>query len=82
MTESRMQVQEIAFEGHRAGIFAVYVADANGIYRFTRFELVERKKRGPKPGKRRGRKPGPKPGQKRAYKRRGRPPKSVTAAAS
>ena len=74
MAESRIQVQEIAFEGHRAGIFAVYVADASGIYRFARFELAERKKRGPKPGKRRGRKPGPKPGQKRqkrAYRKRG-----------
>ena len=65
MAESRIQVQEITFEGHRAGVFAIYVADAAGVYRFARFELAERKRRGPKPGKRRGRKPGPKPGQKR-----------------
>jgi hypothetical protein len=82
MAESRIQVQEISFEGHRAGVFAVYIADASGMYRFARFELAERKKRGPKPGKRRGRKPGPKPGHKRAYKRRVGRPKQTNSPAS
>ena len=65
MAETRIPVQDIDFEGHRARVEAVYDSDANGGYSFLRFELMERKRRGPKPSKRRGRKPGPKPGRKR-----------------
>ena len=65
MAETRIPVQEIEFEGNRARVDAVYGSDGTGRYHFVKFELVERKRRGPKPGKRRGRKPGPKPGSKR-----------------
>jgi hypothetical protein len=65
MTETRIPVQDIDFEGHRARVEAIYDADGNGRYNFVRFELMERKRPGRKPGKRRGRKPGPKPGSKR-----------------
>jgi len=65
MAETRTPVQDIHFEGHRARVEAIYDSDANGRYGFLRFELMERKRRGRKPGKRRGRKPGPKPGRKR-----------------
>ena len=65
MTETRIPVQDIDFEGHRARVEAIYDADGNGRYKFVRFELMERKRPGRKPGKRRGRKPGPKPGSKR-----------------
>ena len=65
MAQSKIAVQDIAFEGHRAAVVAVYEADAAGRYNFARFELAEKKRRGPKPGKRRGRKPGPNPGRKR-----------------
>jgi hypothetical protein len=58
MTQSRIAVQDIAFEGHRAAVVAVYESDAAGRYGFARFELVEKKRRGRKPGKRRGRPPG------------------------
>ena len=44
---------------------AVYESDSTGRYRFVKFELLERKRPGRKPGKRRGRKPGPKPGRRR-----------------
>jgi hypothetical protein len=65
MVETRMPVQEIEFEGHRARVDAVYESDGNGRYRFVKFDLTERKRVGRPPGKRRGRKPGPKPGRKR-----------------
>jgi hypothetical protein len=65
MAETRIPVQDIHFEGHRARVEAIYDSDANGRFRFVKFELMERKRRGRKPGKRRGRKPGPKPGRKR-----------------
>ncbi|HUH85940.1 MAG TPA: hypothetical protein VLX85_15120 [Stellaceae bacterium] len=65
MVETRIPVQNIDFEGHRARVDALYQADASGRYRFVKFDLMEPKRRGPKPGKRRGRKPGPKPGSKR-----------------
>jgi len=65
MAETRMPVQEIEFEGHRARVDAVYEADGTGRYRFVKFDLTERKRVGRPPGKRRGRKPGPKPGRKR-----------------
>jgi len=58
MTESKIAVQDIEFEGHRAAVVAVYESDGVGRYSFSRFELVERKQRGRKPGKRRGRPPG------------------------
>ena len=58
MTQSRIAVQDIAFEGHRAAVVAVYESDAAGRYSFAHFELVEKKRRGRKPGKRRGRPPG------------------------
>jgi hypothetical protein len=58
MTQSRIAVQDIAFEGRRAAVVAVYESDGAGRYSFSRFELVERKRRGRKPGKRRGRPPG------------------------
>jgi hypothetical protein len=64
MTETRMPVQEIEFEGHRARVDAVYEADGTGRYRFVKFDLTERKRVGRPPGNRRG-KPGPKPGRKR-----------------
>jgi hypothetical protein len=65
MAETRMPVQEIEFEGHRARVDAVYEADGTGRYRFVKFDLTARKRVGRPPGKRRGRKPGPKPGRKR-----------------
>lgn len=65
MSETRIPVQEIDFEGHRARVEAIYDSDSDGRYRFVKFELIERKRRGRKPGRRRGRKPGPKPGRKR-----------------
>ena len=65
MAETRIPVQDIDFEGHRARIEAIYDADGDGRYRFVKFELLEPKRRGRPPGKRRGRKPGPKPGRKR-----------------
>jgi hypothetical protein len=65
MAKTRIPVQEIDFEGHRARLEAIYDSDANGRYGFVKFELIEHKRRGRKPGKRRGRKPGPKPGRKR-----------------
>jgi hypothetical protein len=65
MADTRIPVQEIHFEGHRARVDAVYEADSTGRYRFVKFELLERKRPGRKPGKRRGRKPGPKPGRRR-----------------
>lgn len=65
MPETRIPVQEIDFQGHRARVEAIYDSDANGQYRFVKFDLIERKRPGRKPGKRRGRKPGPKPGGKR-----------------
>ena len=65
MVEHRIPVQEIEFEGHRARVEALYQADASGRFGFVRFSVIEPKRRGPKPGKRRGRKPGPKPGSKR-----------------
>jgi hypothetical protein len=65
MAETRMPVQEIEFEGHRARVDAVYEADGTGRYRFVKFDLTERKRVGRPPGKRHGRKPGPKTGRKR-----------------
>jgi len=65
MPETRIPVQDIDFEGHRARVEAIYDADGDGRYRFVKFELSERKRPGRPPGKRRGRKPGPKPGRKR-----------------
>ena len=65
MIDTRIPVQNIDFEGHRARVEALYQEDMNGRYHFVRFELTERKRPGRKPGKRRGRKPGPKPGSKR-----------------
>jgi hypothetical protein len=65
MSETRVPVQDIDFEGRRARVEAIYDADDNGRYRFLKFELIERKRRGRKPGRRRGRKPGPKPGRRR-----------------
>ncbi|HTZ67267.1 MAG TPA: hypothetical protein VMB83_07340 [Roseiarcus sp.] len=65
MSETRIPVQDIDFEGHRARVEAIYDADGDGRYRFVKFELSERKRPGRPPGKRRGRKPGPKPGRKR-----------------
>jgi hypothetical protein len=65
MAETRIQVQEIHFEGHRARVDAVYESDGTGRYSFTRFELIERKRPGRPPGKGHGRKPGPKPGRRR-----------------
>jgi hypothetical protein len=65
MVETRMPVQEIEFEGHRARVDAVYESDGTGRYQFVKFDLTEAKRRGRPPGKRRGRKPGPKPGSKR-----------------
>jgi hypothetical protein len=65
MAETRIPVQEIHFEGHRARVDAVYESDGTGRYSFVRFELLEQKRRGRPPGKRRGRKPEPKPGSKR-----------------
>jgi hypothetical protein len=65
MTTSKIPVQDIAFEGHRAAVVAVYESNAAGRYSFSHFELVEKKRPGRKPGKRRGRPPG---------KRLGRPP--------
>jgi hypothetical protein len=58
MTQSKIAVQDIEFEGHRAAVVAVYGSDGAGRYSFSRFELIERKRRGRKPGKRRGRPPG------------------------
>ena len=69
MPETRIPVQEINFEGHRARVEAIYDADGDGRYRFIKFELTERKRPGRPPGKRRrGRKPGPKPRRKRQAK--------------
>ncbi len=68
MAETRIPVQDIEFEGHRARVDAVYEADGNGRYGFAKFELIEHKRRGRPPGKRRGRKPGPKLGRKRRKK--------------
>jgi hypothetical protein len=65
MSETRIPVQDIEFEGHRARVDAVYEPDGTGRYRFVKFDLLERKRVGRPPGKRRGRKPGPKPGRKR-----------------
>jgi len=65
MTETRIPVQDIDFEGHRARVEAIYESHSDGRYRFVRFEFMERKRPGRKPGARRGRKPGPKPGRKR-----------------
>jgi hypothetical protein len=61
MAETRIPVQEIHFEGHRARVDAAYESDGAGRYSFVKFELIEGKRRGRPPGKRRGRKPGPKP---------------------
>jgi hypothetical protein len=65
MAETRIPVQEIHFEGHRARVDAVYESDGTGRYSFVKCELIEHKRRGRPPGKRRGRKPGPKPVSKR-----------------
>jgi hypothetical protein len=65
MAETRIPVQEVDFEGHRARVEAIYSADDDGRYRFVKFELLERRRPSRKPGRRRGRKPGPKPGRKR-----------------
>jgi hypothetical protein len=65
MPETRIPVQEVNFEGHRARIDAIYDADGEGRYRFVKFELTERKRVGRPPGKRRSRKPDPKAGRKR-----------------
>jgi hypothetical protein len=65
MPETRIPVQEVTFEGHRARVDAIYDADGDGRYRFVKFALTERKRPGRPPGKRRGRKPAPKPGRKR-----------------
>ena len=65
MTETRIPVQNIDFEGHRARIDAIYESDDTGRFHFVKFDLMERKRVGRPPGKRRGRKPGPKPGRKR-----------------
>ena len=73
MTQSKITVQDILFEGHRAAIVAVYESDADGRYRFAQFELIEKKRPGRKPGKRRGRPPGKRLGRPPG-KRRGRPP--------
>jgi hypothetical protein len=68
MPETRIPVQEITFEGHRARVEAVYDSDGAGRYHFVKFDVVEGKRRGRPPGKRRGRKPGPKSGRKREAK--------------
>jgi hypothetical protein len=68
MAETRIPVQEIHFEGHRARVDAVYESDGSGRYSFVKFELIEQKRRGRPPGKRRNRKPGPKPDSKRRKK--------------
>jgi hypothetical protein len=60
MPETRIPVQEVNFEGHRARVDAIYDADGDGRYRFVKFELTERKRVGRPPGKRRGRPPGSK----------------------
>jgi hypothetical protein len=65
MPETRIPVQEIDFEGHRARVEAIYDADGDGRYRFIKFELTEHKRRGRPPGKRRGRPPGSKTGRGR-----------------
>jgi hypothetical protein len=65
MPETRIPVQEINFEGHRARVDAVYDADGDGRYRFVKFDLTERKRPGRPPGKRRGRPPGSMAGGKR-----------------
>ena len=65
MAETRIPVQDVEFERHRARVEAIYDADGDGRYRFVKFELTERKRPGRPPGKRRGRKPGPKPGRGR-----------------
>jgi hypothetical protein len=70
MPETRIPVQDIMFEGHRARVDAVYNSGSDGRYQFVKFDLVERKRPGRPPGKRRGRKPGPKPGRKREVKQR------------
>lgn len=53
MARSKIAVQDIAFEGHRATVLAVYEPDEAGRYSFSRFELIEKKRRGRKPGRRR-----------------------------
>ena len=47
MTQTRIPVQDIEFEGHRARVEAVYESDGNGRYGFIRFSVVEPKRRGP-----------------------------------
>jgi hypothetical protein len=65
MMETRIPVQNIDFEGHRARIDAIYEPNETGRFHFVKFDLVEAKRRGRPPGARRPRKPGPKPGRKR-----------------
>jgi hypothetical protein len=65
MPETRIPVQEIEFEGHRARVDAIYDADGDGRYRFVKFDVTERKRVGRPPGKRRGRPPGSKTVRKR-----------------
>lgn len=76
MAETRIPVQEITFEGHRARVEAIYKSDGNGRFQFVRFSLMERKRPGRPPGKRRGKKPGPKPGSKRRGRKPGPKPGS------
>jgi hypothetical protein len=56
MPETRIPVQAIDFEGHRARVNAVYDADGDGRYRFVKFELTERKRVGRPPGSKAARK--------------------------
>lgn len=52
MVRSKIAAQDIAFEGHRTTVLAVYEPDEAGRYSFSRFELIEKKRRGRKPGRR------------------------------
>ena len=63
--ETRLKLPDIKEPtGNRASVVAVYDY-SDGDIRFLRFDVTQKGRRGPKPGKRRGRKPGPKPGSKR-----------------
>ncbi len=63
--ETRLKLPDIKEPtGNRASIIAIYDV-SDGDFRFIRFEMTQKGRRGRKPGKRRGRKPGPKPGSKR-----------------
>jgi hypothetical protein len=46
MAETRITVQEVEFEAHRARVEAVYDMDAAGRYHFVRFEITERRRPG------------------------------------